>query len=205
MRGRQAAFEVTSERLRMFRFISRDEYNAVPWENGRGMTSDILLLPQGATRQDFDIRVSVAPITADSAFSLFSGIDRHITLFKGAGLKLDFPSNSLTLRPLCPSYFDNGEPPFARLIGGPVEVFNVLTRRGQWTARIEILRQNAKVVVGRNEIGIVFVAEGEWMADGDGDAQRLQNGGTGIITQSSTITLSANPPAVAIFARLTLA
>src|ERR1700733_13260641 len=152
----------------MFRSISREDYISVPWENGRGMTSDILLMPEGATRQNFDIRVSVAPITADSPFSLFSGIDRNITLFKGAGLKLDFPSNSLTLRPLCPAYFDNGESPFARLVDGPVEVFNVLTRQGQWTARIEILRQNAKVLIGRKELGVIFVAEGEWIAEGGG-------------------------------------
>src|SRR5690349_8682652 len=134
----------------MFRFIPREEYVSVPWENGRGITSDIFLFPEGATRQNFDIRISVAPITADSPFSLFAGMDRQITLFKGAGLKLDFPSVSLNLLPLRPSSFDNGVPPFARLADGPVEVFNVMTRRSRWTAQVEILRQNARVAIGRN-------------------------------------------------------
>jgi environmental stress-induced protein Ves len=188
----------------MFRFIPREDYRPVPWENGLGMTSDIALFPEGATRQNFDIRVSMAPITADSLFSLFSGIDRHITLLKGAGLKLDFRSRSLRLRALHPVSFDNGEPPFARLVDGPVEVLNIMTRRGRWTARVEVLRQNANVLTGRHEFGIIFVAEGEWVAEGDGGSHTLRNGGTGIITQPCAMTLSAGPPAAIIFARLTL-
>lgn len=188
----------------MFRFIPRENYKPVPWENGRGTTSDVLLFPERATRQNFDIRISVAPVTADAAFSLFAGIDRHITLFKGAGLVLDFPSRSLPLSPLHPVSFDNGEPPFARLVDGPVDVFNVMTRRGKWTARVEILRQDAKVLIGRNEIGVIFVSEGEWIAEADGGTHTLRNGGTGIATQSGAITLSARPQATAIFARLTL-
>ena len=64
----------------MLRFIAKEDYKSVLWENGRGVTSDIFLFPEGATRQSFDIRVSVAPITADAPFSLFTGIDRQITL-----------------------------------------------------------------------------------------------------------------------------
>jgi hypothetical protein len=195
---------VSIEQKRMFRFIPKEDYNSVPWENGRGMTSDVCLFPEGVTRQNFDIRVSVAPITADSSFSLFPGIDRHITLFKGAGLKLDFLSNSLRLSPLQPVSFDNSEPPFARLIDGPVDVFNVMTRRGRWTARVDVLREGMKVLIGHNEIGVIFVAGGEWIAEGGGETCRLKNGGTGIVTQPGAMTLSATPPVGAIFARLTL-
>src|SRR5689334_13849403 len=173
----------------MLRVIAKEDYESVPWENGRGVTSDIFLFPEGATRQSFDIRVSVAPITADAPFSLFTGIDRQITLFKGTGLDLDFSSRSLKVRPLSPVSFDNGEPLFARLVEGPVEVFNVLTRRGRWTARVEILRQNANVSFGRDEIGVIFVADGEWIAEGGGVAYTLQSGGTAIVTQQSVLTL----------------
>lgn len=189
----------------MLRSIAKEDYKSVPWENGRGVTSDVFLFPEGATRQSFDIRVSVAPITADAPFSLFTGIDRQITLFKGAGLDLDFSSRTLQVRPLAPVSFDNGEPLFARLVEGPVEVFNVLTRRGRWTARVEIVRKNAKVQIGRDEIGVIFVAEGEWIAEGAGGTHALQNGGTGIIAQPGTITLSTNRPSAAILARLTRA
>jgi len=188
----------------MFRFVPKEDYGLVPWENGRGITSDILLLPEGATRQDFDIRISVAPITADAAFSLFPGIDRHITLFKGAGLRLDFLAKSLLLSPLHPASFDNSEPPFARLVDGPIDVFNVMTRQGRWSARVDVLQQDATMLIGRNEIGVIFVAEGEWIAEGGGRTHALQNGGTGIVAQPGVMTLSASPPAAAIFARLTL-
>ena len=60
------------------------------------------------------------------------------------------------------------------------------------------------MLIGRNELGIIFVAEGEWIAEGDGATHTLQSGGTGIVTQPSAMTLSASPPAAAIFARLTL-
>lgn len=187
----------------MFRFVPRQAYVSVPWKNGRGMTSDVLLFPKGAAQDNCDIRVSVAPITADSPFSLFTGYDRQITLFKGTGLQLDFPARSISLSSLSPVYFDNGEPPFARLVDGPVEVFNVMTRRGKWTARVETFRHNARLQVGPDEIGVIFAAEGEWNAEASGRTHKLLNSGTAIIMQPGAVTLSANRPAAAIFARLT--
>ncbi len=118
-------------------------------------------------------------------------------------MKLDFPSVSLNLLPLRPSSFDNWVPPIARLADGPVEVFNVMTRRSRWTARVEILRQNARVTIGRNEIGVIFVADGEWIAKGGGETCTLQNGGTAIISQPGDIALSASAAGAAILAWLT--
>ena len=187
----------------MPRFIAKEDYKSVPWENGRGTTSDIVLIPDGSSRKNFDIRVSVAPITNDGPFSLFSGVDRHITLIKGAGLDLEFSSRSLQVRPLSPVHFDNGEPLFARLVDGPVEVFNLLTRRGHWTARVEILRQETEVIIDQDQIGIVFAAANSWIADVGGETHALPDGGTGIIAQPGAVTFTANAPAAAIFAQLT--
>ena len=101
------------------------------------------------------------------------------------------------------AFFDSGEGPFAYLVDGPVEVLNVMTRRARWAARVEILRQDANVQIGRNEIGVLFAAEGEWIAEGGGGTHTVKDGGTGIITQPSAMTLSADPPGAAILALLT--
>ena len=59
-----------------------------PWKNGGGATREIACWPPGTGLDSFDWRISVATIAADGAFSVFSGIDRSITLLSGDGVLL---------------------------------------------------------------------------------------------------------------------
>jgi hypothetical protein len=182
--------------------VPKEEYHSTPWENGRGMTSDIVLLPLGATRSNFDIRVSIAPIMTDAPFSPFPGIDRHITLLHGSELELIFPTRSLKLAPMRPAFFDNGEPPTARLADGPVEVFNVSIRRGRFSSRVDILEQNSGVRIGENEIGIIFAGAGSWSSSGRA-TRVLEAGTTAIVERPGKLELIPSAGATAIFALLT--
>ena len=57
-----------------------------PWKNGAGLTREIAF--GGASAADFDWRLSVAEVVRDAPFSAFPGIDRCITLLRGAGMHL---------------------------------------------------------------------------------------------------------------------
>ncbi len=84
------------------RVLTVSDYTVTPWKNGGGITQDVLLLPQGASQDDFDIRVSLAPIVTEGPFSSFPGIDRHITLLTRERLELVFPAQTRSLARLQP-------------------------------------------------------------------------------------------------------
>lgn len=167
----------------MLRLLPEAQYETTPWQNGRGTTSDIMRWPDGANRSNFDIRISIAPILEDAAFSLFAGVDRYITLLKGRALSLEFPQETVILEPLRPVLFDNGEPPFARISGGPAEVFNVSMRRGRWRGDVTVLRAPKAVTIEDADMVVLFAAEGHWLARQRSGEVTLACRSTGIVTQ----------------------
>lgn len=59
------------------------------WRNGGGETREIACWPVGG--DDFALRASIATIERDGPFSMFSDIDRSITLLSGDGVELSSP------------------------------------------------------------------------------------------------------------------
>lgn len=116
----------------------------VPWKNGRGVTEELALAPDGATfeRGDFDWRISKAGIDADGAFSSFPGFERILVVTHGEGLVLDHGADAhrARLRPLEPLRFSGDWSTHAALVRGPVRDFNVLFRRDVVEASVEVLR-----------------------------------------------------------------
>ena len=117
-----------------------------PWKNGAGLTREIAVHPAGAGLADFDWRVSVAEVARDAPFSAFPGVDRCITLLRGAGMRLASEAGAFDARldrPLLPLYFSGDLPLSATLIDGPCSDLNVMTRRG--IARCEVTRHDIAV------------------------------------------------------------
>lgn len=117
----------------VLRHLPAAGYDTRPWKNGQGVTDEVLLLPEGASRDGFDLRISRAGIDARGVFSAFPGADRIITVIEGAGLRLDFGDRSATLGPLEPFAFDTGLTPDGIPLGQGVRVFNVMAARDVWT------------------------------------------------------------------------
>lgn len=117
----------------MLRHLPAAGYETRPWKNGQGVTDEVLLLPEGAGRERFDLRISRAVIDARGPFSAFPGADRIITVIEGAGLRLEFGDRSATLDPLQPFAFDTGLTPDGIPLGPGVRVFNVMAARDVWT------------------------------------------------------------------------
>ena len=55
----------------------------MPWKNGLGETLEVARSPDGHSLDAFDWRVSVAPVIAGGAFSVFPGIERTIAVIEG--------------------------------------------------------------------------------------------------------------------------
>ena len=70
--------------------LTAADVRRVPWKNGRGVTEELLVLPDSATfaRGDFDVRISKATVSEPGPFSSFPGFDRVLVVTAGAGLRL---------------------------------------------------------------------------------------------------------------------
>lgn len=109
------------------------------WKNGGGLTWEVAAWPPGASLDDFEWRASIAEVSSSGPFSVFSGIDRVLTVLAGPGLELNFEGRA-------PIRLDAASAPFAFagdaccdavLIGGAVRDFNMMARRGQWSVQVQ--------------------------------------------------------------------
>jgi uncharacterized protein len=100
----------------------------VPWRNGGGRTRELLAWP---TAEAWQVRVSVAEISADGPFSPYPGIDRFFAVLEGGGVTLALPSGDAVVRAGgAPIAFAGEDAPGCRLIAGPTQDLNLMVRRG---------------------------------------------------------------------------
>jgi environmental stress-induced protein Ves len=138
-----------------------------PWKNGAGLTREVAVGPKGASAGDFDWRISLAEVERDAPFSAFPGIDRCIVLLRGAGMRLRSDRGELDHRldqPLVPFHFSGDTPLSATLIDGASSDFNVMTRRGAWTA--EVTTRRSAFVPASADVTLLLCSDGEWRVTG---------------------------------------
>ena len=119
--------------------ITQADYRIMPWKNGQGSTTELLVEPAGPGLDDFDWRISCATIQADGDFSNFRGVDRSLLILSGDGVNLNFNQQvTLTLTPQSQALSFVGEDDVqAGLLDGAVTDFNVMTRRSRWLHDLE--------------------------------------------------------------------
>jgi environmental stress-induced protein Ves len=151
------------------KILRRADYRATRWKNGRGVSHQIAAYPATAGHDGIDWQVSRPEIAQDGPFSHFPGLDRQLTLVDGAGLvlRLRGAADGVDLErridaPLEPFAFRGEWDVECRLLDGPVQVFNVMTRRGRAGARIEIVAAGAASPLAKpaGETLLVYVARG---------------------------------------------
>lgn len=140
---------------------------ATPWKNGGGLTREIVCQPPEADLARFDWRVSIAHIASDGPFSAFPGVDRVITLLEGGGVQLDSSDGSVAHclgTPWQPFAFAGEARIDSRLLGGPCEDFNVMTRRAACRATVRVLRAGGlgAEVDPTPSAGLGLVLQGRW-------------------------------------------
>jgi environmental stress-induced protein Ves len=123
------------------RILRASERMAVPWKNGGGTTSEVAVYPDSAGFDDFGWRISIADIARGGPFSLFSGIDRTLTMLKGQVTLSIEGRSAITLTPESePLDFPGDVTIGAELISGAARDLNVMTRRGAFAARTSRMR-----------------------------------------------------------------
>ncbi|MGF6211248.1 HutD/Ves family protein [Comamonas sp. 4034] len=154
-----------------------NEITPRPWKNGGGSTREIACWPQGADMDSFGWRVSIATVAQAGPFSAFPGIDRQIMLLDGDGVQLIGAAAGIhhTLQQQWQPYAFSGDAALeCSMLGGTCTDFNVMTRRGQWSA--EVLIQGTEIQPGHSAAGLCMVLQGSFL---HGDA--LLHTGQGLL------------------------
>lgn len=117
--------------MRVFRAA---DHRSMPWKNGGGTTTEIAVSPPGASMEDFDWRVSMAHVAGDGPFSSFPAIDRTLSILTGEGLDLVFADGETVRLTLAsaPYPFAADRAVSGRLVAGPIDDLNVMSRRSSW-------------------------------------------------------------------------
>jgi environmental stress-induced protein Ves len=143
--------------------LTRADYRRMPWRNGGGTTTEILVEREGAMAADrFLHRISIADVASDGPFSSFLGYDRHIMLVEGAGMTLDCgPHGTIDLeRPFEPQSFSGDWEVRGTLVNGPVQDFNLIVDRARASSSLEVRRLGAPLVVRTEGIAMIHVFRG---------------------------------------------
>ncbi|OIJ26780.1 HutD/Ves family protein [Nocardioides luteus] len=123
----------------MFDLRRAEEHVRRRWRNGGGMTAEVAAWPPGTDAgSDLAWRISFAEVAESGEFSTFPGVDRVITLIDGPPMTLELPGETTVLRPFVPYSFD-GDVPVRCSVTAPTRDLNVMTRRGQASATVEML------------------------------------------------------------------
>ena len=96
-----------------------------PWKNGGGITQELIKWGE----DPFDFRISVAQVSQDGPFSLYTEHDRALVLLRGS-LQLFKAEESRVLEAFSPYFFSGDEVITSKLLKGEVRDFNVIYRKG---------------------------------------------------------------------------
>ena len=124
------------------------DYKTMPWKNGGGVTTEIAIFPPEAGLADFDWRVSMATVAEDGPFSVFTDIDRTLSIIEGAGMELSVAAHSAVVldQQSDPFAFAGDAVTSAILTAGPIVDLNVMARRGRIAATVRRVHAGEKII-----------------------------------------------------------
>jgi environmental stress-induced protein Ves len=163
----------------------------VPWKNGLGVSRILASDPPGAPYDTLRWQVGATAITADSPFSLLPDLDRLFMVVEGAGVELkSIDENGATrthpVYPLRPYAFRGDWMTECRLLDGPVKVLNVIARRGQARATLELLQGNELSKPAKQTVIAVDLSSLDaWRLDGPGEERAAIERGTAPVARIS--------------------
>lgn len=159
------------------RLLRAHDHRALPWKNGLGVSRVIAAQPPDAGYDAVLWQVSTTSITASCPFSSLPGLDRQFMLLEGEGVELHCrgPKGDPDIvrrveAPFEPFGFRGDWRTDCRLLGGPVQVFNVMTRRGHASALVRILsvKDPAPLPDAGGGVLIAYAAAGGIRIDAEG-------------------------------------
>ncbi|WP_104088668.1 HutD family protein [Cryobacterium sp. N19] len=137
----------------------------VPWRNGAGVTSEILVSPGDG---DFDWRLSIATVDSDAPFSTFGGVDRCLLALSEQGLDL-VDAGRLVRLGAFESHTFAGENEVASFgVTRPTLDLNLMTRRDRCSGTLESypVAGSCSVAAGPGESVVVVIVGGSFTLGG---------------------------------------
>ncbi|MBH5369100.1 HutD/Ves family protein [Bradyrhizobium glycinis] len=145
--------------------LDPEDYTRSPWKNGGGIFTDIADAHRAdAPRKGWDSllwRFASTPIVAPGPFSHMPGIDRLQMVVEGRGLVLKSPTQEFDERePFTTVRFTGELEIVTELEAGPVEVVNLMARRGAAEIDLVALKEpgDLQLAAGTH---LVYAARGE--------------------------------------------
>ena len=143
------------------------DYAKLAWKNGLGVSNVIASEPRSAGYDDVNWLVGTTEFGFDCPFSSLPGMDRQFMLLSGGGVELHcidvvagVDLRRAVDRPFMPFAFSGDWQTTCRMLGDPVQVLNVMTRRGKATAKIAIPRWTGSLYceqrAGETLVGVVL-------------------------------------------------
>jgi environmental stress-induced protein Ves len=175
--------------------LKSEHYTRSPWKNGGGIFTDIVDAHRpGATVKDWDSllwRFASTPIVAPGPFSYMPGIDRLQMVIGGRGLVLKSPAQEFDERePFTTVRFTGELEIVTELEAGPVEVVNLMARRGAVEIDLAALREPGERSLPSGT-HLVYAARGDCSVRLDGEAFAISHENTLRVelTETSQLTL----------------
>jgi environmental stress-induced protein Ves len=145
----------------MIKIITPEQYRDIPWKNGKGSTTE-LLINDGADINNFKWRISIAKVTENGSFSDFSGFLRNLVLIKGNGITLEHNQNSVDnldslLKVAC---FNGADTTIATLTSGPIVDFNVMTKEHTYVPNVQTYVDQHSVQLTPANICFIYCLQG---------------------------------------------
>ncbi|WP_375310750.1 HutD family protein [Bradyrhizobium sp. A5] len=145
--------------------LKSEHYTRSPWKNGGGIFTDIAdAHREGSPARDWDSllwRFAATPIVAPGPFSHMPGIDRLQMVVGGRGLVLKSPTQDFDERePFTTVRFTGEMEIVTALEAGPVEVVNLMARRGAAEIELDAIKQPGERMLPAGT-HLVYAARGE--------------------------------------------
>jgi environmental stress-induced protein Ves len=155
--------------------ISPNQWQTQAWKNGGGITHQIA---RSDDQSGMRWRVSIAEVASDGAFSRFEQIDRIIMLLQGHGFCL----HGALAQPVV---LDKALEPFAfageteigcTLIDGAVRDFNLMTRRSDIKASLQVLSVTEPSSLTLANESLLYLASGQLQVSFKEQSYQLEAG-----------------------------
>ncbi|TFD57718.1 HutD family protein [Cryobacterium suzukii] len=117
--------------------IRYHEIRPTAWRNGGGQARELASFPGGSA--DFDWRVSIAEIAEAGDFSVYSGVERLLTVIDGELLVVTVDGVEHPMEKYRPFRFSGDSASSAALPVGTTIDLNVMARRGKFKSYISIV------------------------------------------------------------------
>lgn len=143
------------------RVIPANEYRRERWRNQLGWTREILRL--GDTAQ-WALRLSIAEIEQDAAFSAFPGIDRELVLLRGSGMRLTFGSGDADVETETETETETGTSASASASGSAGARANVSTENAETETAADAWKGMGSDASGAESVGEHAAVDGSLSA-----------------------------------------